>query len=84
MDALDSGDSDTFRLQSPESEKTANEGGSENIDNKDDNGGGDGTRTRDIQRDRAKFSKVSGILCKLAQVCRLNSVLEHDGKLIHC
>lgn len=38
-----------------ESEKAAGDAASENIDNKEDNGGTDGTRTRDLQRDRAKF-----------------------------
>ncbi len=55
MDALDSGGSDTFWSQPGENEKTADEGGSENADNKQINGGADGTRTRDLQRDRLAF-----------------------------
>jgi hypothetical protein len=42
----------TFSSPSSEDEKTAPEGGSENTDNKDYSGGADGTRTRDLQRDR--------------------------------
>ncbi len=38
-----------------ENEKTADADGLENTDNKDVNGGADGTRTRDLQRDRLKF-----------------------------
>ena len=40
---------------SPENEKTADEDGLENTDNKGINGGADGTRTRDLQRDRLAF-----------------------------
>ena len=38
-----------------ENEKTADADGLENTDNKDVNGGADGTRTRDLQRDRLAF-----------------------------
>ena len=40
---------------SPENEKTANEAASETPDNIDVNGGADGARTRDLQRDRLKL-----------------------------
>jgi hypothetical protein len=45
----------TFLGTLPKNEKTANEAASENTDNKDVNSGADGARTRDLQRDRAKF-----------------------------
>jgi hypothetical protein len=38
-----------------ENEKAAPTDGSETTDNKEINGGADGARTRDLQRDRAKF-----------------------------
>ncbi len=40
---------------SPENEKAAPKDGSETTDNKKVNGGADGTRTRDLQRDRLAF-----------------------------
>ncbi len=45
----------TKRATVPENEKAADKATSETTDNKDVNGGADGTRTRDLQRDRAKF-----------------------------
>jgi hypothetical protein len=36
-------------------EKSRQNDGSENADNKEINGGADGTRTRDLQRDRLAF-----------------------------
>ncbi|HSK71956.1 MAG TPA: site-specific integrase, partial [Pyrinomonadaceae bacterium] len=45
----------TFLGTKPENEKTDDESSSETPDNKGINGGADGTRTRDLQRDRAKF-----------------------------
>jgi len=38
-----------------ENEKTVENDGSETTDKKEINGGADGARTRDLQRDRAKF-----------------------------
>ena len=55
MDALDSEDSGTFWSQSAKNEKAAQKDGSESIDDKAINGGADGTRTRDLQRDRLAF-----------------------------
>ncbi len=45
----------TFLATSPENDETADEGGLETTDNKEINGGADGTRTRDLQRDRLAF-----------------------------
>ena len=39
----------------PKTEKVAQMDDSENIENKEINGGADGTRTRDLQRDRLAF-----------------------------
>jgi hypothetical protein len=47
--------SGTFWSQSPENEKAAPESDSETADSKDINGGADGARTRDLQRDRLAF-----------------------------
>ena len=55
MDALASGDSGTFWLQSTKTEKAAGDAASENTDNNAVNGGADWTRTLALQRDRAKF-----------------------------
>jgi hypothetical protein len=55
MDELDSGEFGTKRATSPENEKSRQNDGSESIDNKEINGGTDGARTRDLQRDRLKF-----------------------------
>ena len=38
-----------------ENEESRQDDGSESTDSKGINGGADGTRTRDLQRDRAKF-----------------------------
>jgi hypothetical protein len=51
MDALDG----TKRATVAENEKSRPEGDSETTDNKGINGGADGTRTRDLQRDRLAF-----------------------------
>ncbi len=45
----------TFLTQQPENEKVATDDDSETADNKEINGGADGTRTRDLQRDRLAF-----------------------------
>ncbi len=45
----------TFWDTDEENEKAASEGDSETPDNKGINGGADGTRTRDLQRDRLAF-----------------------------
>ena len=45
----------TILSTASENEKAATEATSETTDSKDVNGGADGTRTRDLQRDRAKF-----------------------------
>ena len=45
----------TFWSQSPENEKSRPMDDSENTDNKKINGGVDGARTRDLQRDRLAF-----------------------------
>lgn len=45
----------TFSSPTSENEKAADEGDSENTDNKGINGGANGTRTRDLQRDRLAF-----------------------------
>ena len=46
---------DTKRDTVAENEKTANEAASETTDSKEINGGADGARTRDLQRDRLAF-----------------------------
>ena len=45
----------TFWGTSPKNEKSRASGDSETTDNKEINGGADGTRTRDLQRDRLAF-----------------------------
>lgn len=45
----------TFLTQQPENEKSRQSDDSETTDNKEVNGGADGTRTRDLQRDRLAF-----------------------------
>ena len=40
---------------SPENQKSRQNDGSESVDNKEINGGTDGARTRDLQRDRLAF-----------------------------
>jgi len=45
----------TFSSPQPENEKAAPTDDSQTTDSKDINGGADGARTRDLQRDRAKF-----------------------------
>jgi len=55
IDELNNSDSGTFWSQSPENEKSRQNDDSENTDNKEVNGGADGTRTRDLQRDRLAF-----------------------------
>ena len=45
----------TILSPTSENEKTAHEAVSETTDNKDVNGGADGARTRDLQRDRLAF-----------------------------
>ena len=45
----------TFSSPTSENEKAATEATSETTDNKEINGGADGTRTRDLQRDRLAF-----------------------------
>ncbi len=45
----------TFLTQQRENEKAATMGDSETTDSKEINGGADGTRTRDLQRDRLAF-----------------------------
>ena len=55
VEELERGDSGTKRATSPENEKAAHEDGSETADNKEINGGTDGARTRDLQRDRLAF-----------------------------
>ena len=47
--------SGTFWSQSPENDESRQNDGLQNTDSKDGNGGADGARTRDLQRDRAKF-----------------------------
>lgn len=44
-----------FWATSAKNEESRPNDGSENTDNKDVNGGADGTRTRDLQRDRLAF-----------------------------
>ena len=51
LDELDG----TKRATVAENEKVAQKDDSETTDNKEINGGADGTRTRDLQRDRLKF-----------------------------
>lgn len=46
---------DTKRDTVDKNEKAAPRGDSETVDNKEINGGADGTRTRDLQRDRLAF-----------------------------
>ena len=55
VEELENTASGTFWSQSPENEKAANEAASETTDNKEINGGADGARTRDLQRDRLAF-----------------------------
>ena len=55
MDELDSGEFGTKRATSPENEKSRQNDDSESADNKEINGGTDGARTRDLQRDRLAF-----------------------------
>jgi integrase len=55
VDALENNNSGTFWSHPGKKEKTAPKGGWNNIDIKAINGGADGTRTRDLQRDRAKI-----------------------------
>jgi len=55
VEELENCDSGTFWSQSPENEKVAPKDDSETTDNKEVNGGADGTRTRDLQRDRLAF-----------------------------
>ncbi len=55
IDELSNTDSGTFWATSAENEKTADNDGLETPDNKGINGGADGTRTRDLQRDRLAF-----------------------------
>lgn len=45
----------TFLGTSPENEKSRQEAASQTADNKEDSGGADGARTRDLQRDRLAF-----------------------------
>ena len=45
----------TKRATYPEMEKSRHKDDSESTDNKEINGGADGTRTRDLQRDRLAF-----------------------------
>jgi hypothetical protein len=45
----------TIPSPTSKSEKAALPDGSETADSKETNGGADGARTRDLQRDRAKF-----------------------------
>ena len=45
----------TKTATTPENDETADDGGLQTTDNKGINGGADGTRTRDLQRDRLKF-----------------------------
>ena len=45
----------TKMATSPENQKSRQNDGSENVDNKEINGGTDGARTRDLQRDRLAF-----------------------------
>ena len=54
-DESNSSDSGTFWATSPENEKVAPKDDSETTDSKGINGGADGTRTRDLQRDRLAF-----------------------------
>ena len=55
MDELDSGEFGTKRATAPENEKSRQNDGSKNTDNKEISGGTDGARTRDLQRDRLAF-----------------------------
>ncbi len=55
VEELENNDSGTFWSQSPESEKGDSNESPENTDNKEVNGGTDGARTRDLQRDRLAF-----------------------------
>jgi hypothetical protein len=55
VEELENTESGTFWSQSPENEKAALEDDSETIDSKEINGGADGARTRDLQRDRLAF-----------------------------
>jgi hypothetical protein len=55
MNELECGDFGTKRAQTPENEKSRLKDGSETTDSKKINGGADGARTRDLQRDRVKF-----------------------------
>ena len=45
----------TILSPASENEKAAQQDGFETTDNKEINGGADGTRTRDLQRDRLAF-----------------------------
>ena len=55
VEELKNSDSGTFWSRSPENEKEPSDDDSQTIDNKEINGGADGTRTRDLQRDRLAF-----------------------------
>ncbi len=55
MNELENTDFGTKRATSPENEKSSSETIPETADNKDVNGGADGARTRDLQRDRLAF-----------------------------
>ena len=55
IDELSNKDSGTFWATLPENEKAAEDAALETTDIKENNGGADGTRTRDLQRDRLAF-----------------------------
>lgn len=55
VEELENSDSGTFWSQSPENDESRPMDGSQTTDNKEINGGADGTRTRDLQRDRLAF-----------------------------
>ncbi len=55
VEELENTDSGTFWSQSAETEKSRQNDDSQTTDNKKVNGGADGTRTRDLQRDRLAF-----------------------------
>ena len=55
VEELENTDFGTFWSQSSENKKAAPTDGSKTADSKDVNGGADGVRTRDLQRDRLAF-----------------------------
>jgi integrase len=55
VEELENSESGTFWSHSSENEKVVTTDDSETTDNKDVNGGADGARTRDLQRDRLAF-----------------------------